>query len=169
MQKKNTFILRVGQQKMTYSYTYGTVIGAVTIIADDDAVISVRFGTQSGFAEKETPLIKFAYGELCLYLCGRLKEFSVLLRPEGSVFRMSVWRVVSDIPYGETRSYAEVAAASGHRGAYRAVGSANNKNPLPLFIPCHRVIGSDGKLIGYAGGLEKKRYLLELEKKFIDR
>ena len=86
------------------------------------------------------------------------------LTPEGTDFQKKVWEALKAIPYGETRSYAQIAAAAGNPKACRAVGGANNKNPLPVIIPCHRVIGADGSLTGYGGGLEIKRFLLNLER-----
>ena len=94
---------------------------------------------------------------------GRRRSFELPLSLRGSEFQTRVWNALGDIPYGETRSYQEIAAAVGNGKAARAVGMANNRNPLPILIPCHRVVGKSGKLVGYAGGLERKRYLLELE------
>ena len=86
------------------------------------------------------------------------------LAPKGTPFQQKVWAALQEIPYGETRSYKEIAAMVGNEKACRAVGMANNRNPLPIFIPCHRVVGTNGKLVGYAGGLDVKTFLLELEK-----
>ena len=97
------------------------------------------------------------------YLAGRLTAFDLPLAPEGTDFQQRVWRAVAAIPYGETRSYGEVAREIGRKDAVRAVGAANGQNPLPIVIPCHRVIGSDGRLTGYGGGLPLKKRLLELE------
>jgi methylated-DNA-[protein]-cysteine S-methyltransferase len=97
------------------------------------------------------------------YLAGRLTTFDLPLAPEGTDFQQRVWRAVAEIPYGETRSYLDVARAINRKHAVRAVGAANGQNPLPIVIPCHRVIGSDGRLTGYGGGLPLKKRLLELE------
>lgn len=97
------------------------------------------------------------------YFAGRRDEFDLPLAPEGTEFQHEVWRAVAAIPYGETRSYGEIARQIGKADAVRAVGAANGQNPLPIVIPCHRVIGSDGRLTGYGGGLPLKKRLLELE------
>ncbi len=97
------------------------------------------------------------------YFNGRLRKFDLPLNPEGTPFQQSVWRALRHIPYGATRSYGEIAAAIGKPRAVRAVGAANGRNPLPIVIPCHRVIGGDGSLTGFGGGLDVKRALLELE------
>ena len=103
--------------------------------------------------------------ELREYFDGKRREFDLPLAPEGTDFQKRVWEELCKIPYGETRSYGEIAAALGNTRAARAVGLANNKNPIPIIVPCHRVIGADGALVGYAGGVEAKDFLLKLEKK----
>ena len=112
----------------------------------------------------ETPLIKKAAAQLAEYFAGRRKIFDLPLAPHGTDFQRLVWKALQNIPYGETRSYGEIAAMTGKPGASRAVGMANNRNPIAIIVPCHRVIGSDGSLTGYAGGLDLKRKLLELER-----
>ena len=111
-----------------------------------------------------SPLLREAFAQLEAYLEGKLRRFDLPLGAEGTPFMHGVWRAVSAIPYGATASYKESAAAVGNVKAVRAVGLANNRNPIPIFIPCHRVIGSNGKLVGYGGGLEMKRRLLDLER-----
>lgn len=111
----------------------------------------------------ETPLLREASGQLDAYFAGRLKVFSLPLAPKGTDFQQKVWNVLRQIPYGETRTYGEIALLAGNPKASRAVGMANNRNPLPVFIPCHRVIGTNGSLTGYAGGLDVKLKLLQLE------
>jgi len=111
----------------------------------------------------ETPLIRKTAAQLEEYFNGKRKTFDVPLFLEGSVFQLNIWKVLQKIPYGETRSYKEVASMAGNAKACRAAGMANNRNPIAIVVPCHRVIGADGSLTGYGGGLEKKRYLLELE------
>jgi len=101
--------------------------------------------------------------QLEAYFAGKLKSFDVKLAPEGTEFQKSVWYALYEIPYGETRTYKEIAISIGKPRAYRAVGLANNRNPIAIIIPCHRVIGSDGKLTGYASGLDIKEFLLNLE------
>ena len=98
------------------------------------------------------------------YFSGELESFDLKLAPEGTDFQKSVWKALCKIPYGETRTYKEIAISIGKPRAYRAVGLANNRNPIAIIIPCHRVIGSDGKLTGYASGLDIKEFLLKLEK-----
>jgi methylated-DNA-[protein]-cysteine S-methyltransferase len=102
--------------------------------------------------------------QLELYFQGRLKQFSLKLAPRGTPFQLAVLRALQEVPYGETVSYGELALRIGRPNASRAVGAANARNPLPIVIPCHRVIGSDGSLVGFGGGLEAKRKLLDLER-----
>lgn len=102
--------------------------------------------------------------QLAAYFAGELTSFDVELRLEGTAFQVAVWRALRDIPYGETVSYGELAAAIGRPGAARAVGLANGRNPIAVIVPCHRVIGADGSLVGFGGGLSRKRALLELER-----
>ena len=104
-----------------------------------------------------------AKSQLLEYFAGTRREFDLPLSVHGSAFQERVWNALQSIPYGETRSYQQVSQLIGSGKAARAVGMANNRNPLPILIPCHRVVGKDGKLVGYAGGLERKRYLLDLE------
>ena len=113
--------------------------------------------------EGETPLTARAAAELEEYFAGGRKAFSVPLSPEGTPFQQSVWQALREIPYGQTRSYGQIAAAVGRPRAARAVGMANHDNPLLIFTPCHRVVGKNGALTGFACGLEVKRRLLELE------
>lgn len=103
--------------------------------------------------------------QLDAYFNGELKEFNLPLNIEGTEFQQRVWQELMNIPYGETRSYKEVAEAIGNYKASRAIGMANNKNPIHIIIPCHRVIGSSGKLVGYAGGMDMKKGLLEMEQR----
>ena len=105
--------------------------------------------------------------QLRKYFDGRLKEFSIPISPSGTKFQLDVYRQLLKIPYGQTRTYSEIAKAIGSPKAVRAVGSANSKNPLAIIIPCHRVIGRDGSLTGFAGGLEAKKALLQLEQEWI--
>lgn len=105
-----------------------------------------------------------ANAQLKEYFAGKRTTFDLPLHPVGTDFQKKVWSTLCDIPYGETRSYKEIATAVGNEKACRAVGMANNKNPIAIIIPCHRVIGANGSLVGYAGGLDMKRSLLELER-----
>lgn len=141
-------------------------IGELTLAAEDRAITHLLFGHVSfpGAIEEETPLLKEACRQLEEYFaCGR-REFALPLKPPGTPFQEKVWQALLTIPYGETRTYQDIALLAGSPKAVRAVGSANHHNPISIFIPCHRVIGKNGSLTGYGGGLPAKRFLLELEK-----
>lgn len=112
---------------------------------------------------EETPLLRAAREALLSYFAGERRDFDLPLAPAGTDFQRAVWEALRAIPYGQTRTYGEIAAAVGRPKAVRAVGQANHVNPLPIFIPCHRVVGKGGALTGYAGGLDLKRALLALE------
>lgn len=114
--------------------------------------------------EAENNLLSGVLRELKQYFEGKLRHFSIPLNPKGTLFQKRIWQALNNIPYGETCSYGEIAARVGVHKASRAVGRACNQNPIAIIIPCHRVVGKDGKLTGYSAGLEKKRWLLELEK-----
>jgi methylated-DNA-[protein]-cysteine S-methyltransferase len=119
-------------------------------------------GPAAGWIEDET-IFTSAIDQLRAYFAGTLRRFELPLAAEGTPFQKEVWRALLDIPYGETISYGELAERLGKPGAARAVGLANGRNPLPIVVPCHRVIGSDGSLTGYGGGIDIKRALLEHE------
>lgn len=114
--------------------------------------------------ERDDTAFTAARAQLAAYFSGDLLEFDLPLRPVGTPFQLSVWAALRTIPYGETRSYGAVATQIGNPPAARAVGLANGRNPISVIVPCHRVVGSSGTLTGYAGGLERKRYLLDLER-----
>jgi methylated-DNA-[protein]-cysteine S-methyltransferase len=137
-------------------------------IAEEDSVICRVFfdnvRTPDNFIVEETSLINKTSVQLKEYFDGKRKTFDLPIVLHGTDFQVRVWNELINIPWGETRSYGELAAIAGNRKASRAVGMANNRNPLPIIIPCHRVIGHDGSLTGYAGGIELKKHLLELEK-----
>jgi methylated-DNA-[protein]-cysteine S-methyltransferase len=116
----------------------------------------------------ETSLIKKAAKQLEEYFEGKRKIFNLPIAPQGTEFQLKIWQALKHIPYGETRSYGEIAFNAGNPKACRAVGMANNRNPIVILIPCHRVIGSNGSLTGFGGGLELKKKLLELEAKWRD-
>lgn len=148
-------------------YYYSTVLGKIAIADNGEAVTNLFFcgeETPQAANVKETALLKEAASQLKEYLAGKRKKFGVPLAPEGTPFQQAVWNALKDIPYGETRSYGQIAESIGKPRACRAVGMANNKNPMAIFVPCHRVIGANGKLTGYAGGLDIKEKLLALEK-----
>jgi methylated-DNA-[protein]-cysteine S-methyltransferase len=147
---------------MNGSLIVGTPLGLMTLTERDGALIAAEFGALA--PNVPSPLLRRAGLELGEYFAGTRRSFTLPLSPQGTDFQRAVWAALLEIPYGETRSYGEIARAVGKPGAARAVGMANNRNPLPVFIPCHRVIGADGALVGYGGGLEKKRFLLALEK-----
>lgn len=115
---------------------------------------------------KETPLIREAAAQLEQYFDGKRKDFSLKLNPKGTEFQKKVWEALQAIPYGETRSYRQIAEAVGNSKASRAVGMANHHNPIMCIVPCHRVIGANGSLVGYAGGLDIKAQLLTMEKQY---
>ena len=149
---------------MVYRFSYETVLGVVTFVEEGGALLAVTTHRSYEGVEQETALIKEAYQQLSEYLKGERKEFDLPLNPKGTDFQKRVWRALCNIPYGETRSYKQIAKAVGNSKAVRAVGMANNRNPITIVVPCHRVIGADGKLVGYGGGLEMKEFLLRIEK-----
>lgn len=138
-----------------------TPIGPLSLQADESAVSAMRFG--AGGAQDASPLLDAAEAQLREYFAGARRTFDLPLAPHGTAFQQRVWTALRAIPYGETRTYGELAAAIGSPNASRAVGMANHRNPIPIIIPCHRVICANGTLTGYAGGLEIKRKLLALE------
>lgn len=140
---------------------FSSPLGCLTLIEDGGSLTSLRFGGSPG--GELTPLLSEAQRQLCEYFAGERREFSLPLNPRGTEFQKRVWRALETIPYGETRCYQQIAEAIGQPRATRAVGMANNRNPLPILIPCHRVIGKDGSLTGYGGGLDIKKALLSLE------
>lgn len=142
--------------------------GNFRLVAVENALIGCK-----RCQEVATPLSKIPQNEILRntaeqlenYFTGKLRNFELAVAPQGTPFQRSVWQALCKIPYAETRTYKEIAEAIGRSGAYRAVGGANNRNPIAIIIPCHRVIGANGDLIGYAGGLDMKANLLELEKR----
>ena len=150
--------------EQTY-FTYPTSLGPMTVASDGTAVTHVLFGTHvlEGRAAP-SELTNRTANELQEYLAGKRTAFDIPLAPAGTEFQRAVWKALQNIPYGQTRSYADIAAVVGNPKATRAVGSANNRNPIAVLIPCHRVVGANGKLTGYAGGLALKQRLLDLER-----
>jgi methylated-DNA-[protein]-cysteine S-methyltransferase len=151
---------------MDNGFCYQTPLGKIVIIENGQAITGVIFGEvlPEGVNCRETALIKRASQELQEYLAGTRESFDLPLQPEGTDFQQKVWKALQEIPYGAVCSYQDIARAIGNDKACRAVGGANNKNPIAIIIPCHRVIGANGSLVGYGGGLPLKRKLLELEK-----
>ena len=153
---------------MRYVMRVDTPVGEMWLVQDGDALTELRLpGDAMPEGEpKETPLLKDAASQLFEYFAGRRARFDLPLKPEGTEFRRAVWAALLKIPAGETASYGDIARAIEKPKASRAVGSANHFNPLPVFIPCHRIIGSGGALVGYGGGLNLKEKLLALEAKY---
>lgn len=164
---------------MLTTRTIGSPIGPLRLLATESALAGVYFedhrGRPSpagscerpGMGGKPHPVLAKAEAELGEFFAGDRQEFSVPLAPRGTPFQLRVWAMLRAIPFGETCSYAELAAAAGAPKAQRAAGTANGANPLSILVPCHRVIGARGALTGYAGGLERKRWLLDHEARWL--
>ncbi len=135
--------------------------GLAAVLWEDDDPKRVRLSPM--VEDKQHPVLLEAERQLRDYFAGKLQKFSLKFDPVGTDFQKDVWNALSTIPFGQTRSYAQIAQQVGRPKAVRAVGAANGKNPISIIVPCHRVIGSNGKLTGFAGGLEVKATLLELE------
>lgn len=142
---------------------YPFPFGFLKIGYEGDAVTCLKSVPPDDPKGQKTPLTDRVYGEIMEYLDGKRRHFDFPIELHGTDFQKKVWAQLQKIPYGETRTYKEIAEAIGNPKASRAVGMANNKNPVFIVVPCHRVVGSDGKLTGYAGGLDMKAALLELE------
>ncbi|MBK5245679.1 MAG: methylated-DNA--[protein]-cysteine S-methyltransferase [Peptostreptococcaceae bacterium] len=154
-----------------------TPVGDIVIGESEGFITYLLFSTEikmnenikNNYIVEETPLIKKAKQQLDEYFIGKRNIFTLPLKPKGSVFQMMVWEALRKIPYGETRSYKEIGEQIGNPKASRAVGHANNRNPISIIIPCHRVIGSNGKSTGYGGGIDIKEKLLSLEDEFANK
>jgi methylated-DNA-[protein]-cysteine S-methyltransferase len=151
---------------MRYS-TLPTPIGELLLTADPDGALTRLYlpnrpPDTTGW-ERDDELLEPVARQLREYFAGERTEFDIELRPTGVPFQLKVWEALLKIPYGETASYGEIAREIGHPTAFRAVGAANGQNPIAIIVPCHRVIGSNGSLTGYGGGLPTKRALLDLE------
>lgn len=154
-----------------YSIVDSTPIGPITVIADGDEIVAVYMETHAhapdpaayGVHMDGDPLLGEAARQLTEYFAGDRTQFELPLRPHGTDFQQRVWRALSDIPFGTTWSYRQLADYVGSPTASRAVGLANGRNPISIVIPCHRVIGADGSMTGYGGGIERKRWLLAHE------
>lgn len=147
-------------------YLYELKIGKIVIAENNGKITNLYFENDKIPQEMkvyETPILKEAARQLKSYVEGDLKEFSLPLEPQGTPFMKNVWLKLCEIPYGKTVSYKSIATKMGNPNASRAIGLANNRNPIPIFIPCHRVIGADGSLIGYRGGIKLKKTLLDME------
>ncbi len=146
---------------------YETKIGFIEIGYEDEVILSINkvFNLPIENYGVKTPLTDKVYAQLVDFFDGKLKEFDFPYKLIGTEFQKKAWNALCTIPYGETRCYKDMAIAVGNEKACRAIGLANNRNPISFAIPCHRVIGKNGKLVGYGGGLNLKEFLLELEKK----
>lgn len=155
---------------MNYIKNIKTPIGIITIKEKNNKIIELQLNSnlvqpiKENEKIKETPLLIETEKQLTEYFNKTRTKFDLPLAPQGTDFMKRVWKELIKIPYGETRTYKQIAQKIGNEKASRAVGMANNKNPIPIIIPCHRVIGANNKLIGYALGLDKKEFLLNLEK-----
>ena len=147
-------------------YIYDSAYGNVVIESDGSAIVGIKTEANAKMIGKKeaSTLTDIAAKQLEEYFAGERKRFDLPLNPSGTDFQRSVWKALTDIPYGKTKTYKQIAEMIGNPKACRAVGMANNKNPIWIVIPCHRVIGADGTLTGYGGGLNMKKRLLELEK-----
>ena len=148
---------------MIFQYSYETKLGSVTFVEEDGTLLAISTHRTFTATVMETPFIKEVYHQFTEYLIGERKSFDLPFKLTGTDFQNRVWKALCEIPYGETRSYKQIAEAIGNPKAVRAVGMANNRNPLLVLVPCHRVIGSNRQLVGYAAGLDKKQFLLHLE------
>jgi len=146
---------------------YQSPIGKIHLQADDDALILTSFMDDSDNERTTTlsPVLKNTISQLDAYFKGTLKSFDLPLKSEGTSFQQTVWKELPNIPFGQTITYLQLAKRLGNVKVIRAAASANGKNPIGIIIPCHRVIGTDGKLTGYAGGLHRKQWLLQHEAK----
>lgn len=143
-------------------------VGPLVLVADAEGLVAIRFARGGdpdvpvGSERRQSAMAQFV-GQLVEYFDGARQTFELPLAPQGMPFQLAAWRALQRIPFGETRSYKDQARAIDRPSAVRAIGAANGANPIPIVIPCHRVIGSDGSLTGFGGGLEAKRWLLEFE------
>ncbi len=149
------------------SAIHDSPVGKLTLYSDGAALTGIEFEEPKYPLEPaprgDDKIIALTRRELDAYFAGKLKAFSVALKPSGTPFQQKVWMALRKIPYGATRSYGQQAQAIGAPNASRAVGLANGKNPIPIIVPCHRVIGAGGSLTGFGGGIPRKKYLLDLE------
>ena len=154
---------------MTYVWTADSPIGPLTLLGDGERLTGLRMAAQRHAAPVATEAVRdhgpfaAAIAQLEAYFAGERRSFDLPLHLDGTPFQVRVWQALREIPYGTTTSYGALARRIGSPGAVRAVGLANGRNPISIVVPCHRVIGADGSLTGYGGGLDRKRYLLGLE------
>ena len=151
---------------MNFQYL-DTPIGTLRLHSNGAQLVNIEFAGQydaTDAVENSDTVLAACAAQLTAYFAGKRRHFDLPLAPRGTPFQLSVWSALAKIPYGELRSYRDIARSIGNSAAVRAVGAANGRNPLPIVVPCHRVIGSNGALTGFAGGLEVKRFLLDLER-----
>jgi methylated-DNA-[protein]-cysteine S-methyltransferase len=154
----------------THFATTDSPIGELLVLGDAESVHGLLMNGDGDFDARKTDLtqdqkaFRDTIDQLAEYFAGDRDSFDLPLEPEGTEFQRAVWNALGEIPFGETRSYGEIAVAVGRPKAARAVGMANNRNPIAVIVPCHRVIGAGGALVGYAGGLERKTWLLDHER-----
>lgn len=156
-------IIRVTEK---HYFKYDSPFGPITLSSDGTSLTGLDFGIKEVPFGQEIEIFSMAKRELDEYFSGQRKTFTIPLATSGTPFQKQVWDALLTIPYGETRSYEDMAVQIGNAKACRAIGMANNRNNIGIIIPCHRVIGKDGSLVGYGGGLDKKVALLELEKRY---
>ncbi|EOR05712.1 methylated-DNA--[protein]-cysteine S-methyltransferase [Acinetobacter genomosp. 15BJ] len=156
--------------QLVYMYM-DSPVGALKLVAHDQALVAVMWGNEDHkrvrlselVEDRQHPMLHRVKQQLEQYFAGQRQQFDLPLDFQGTAFQQQVWQALLSIPYGETRSYKDIAVQLGNEKAVRAVGAANGKNPISIIAPCHRVIGSSGALVGFAGGLDKKQILLSLE------
>ncbi len=148
---------------MQYHDYLETPCGTLAVYADEDGITAVKFDDVTVQSACPSALTREACSQLNAYFSGQLQQFSLPLSATGTAFQKQVWAALATIPFGQTVSYSVIAHQLDNPKAVRAVGMANSKNPIAIIVPCHRVIGANGTLTGYAGGLHRKAYLLELE------
>lgn len=153
-----------------FKTTIETPVGYLELTSDQHFLLSVSFAENPGITTDFQPdILKESVQQITEFFEGTRKEFDLKLKPAGTDFQLKVWEEVKKVPFGKTVSYLDIAIKTGSKNNTRAVGLANGKNPIPIIIPCHRIIGTNGKLTGYAGGLERKKWLLQHESQFSER
>jgi methylated-DNA-[protein]-cysteine S-methyltransferase len=158
-------------QRIWYCFAPSS-LGDVLLVANGDALRGVYFDDQKYLPpidpawreDDDSAVLRAARSQLDQYFAGSRKVFELPLAPNGTSFQRAVWNAIAQVPWGETLTYADLASRAGHPGSARAAGAATGRNPLSIIVPCHRIVGSDGSLTGYAGGLDRKRKLLALER-----
>lgn len=144
---------------------YNSPLGVIKVVSNSEALTRLSFEDKPPYStQNDSPaILSKALSQLDEYFNGNRRTFSLSLSPKGTTFQQSVWKTLQQIPYGQTVSYGKLARRLGNPNKVRAVGKANGKNPIPIIIPCHRVIGADNSLVGYSGGIDRKKYLLKHE------